>query len=236
MSSREVGWISSYVGAGRVVNPMSNEDIGKSRVARDVARLGRRVTRRLLIFAVAVVMAVSSVSCNYLYTREFHLANKFPPMRDMRRSVDNLPERFGPWIVQVYFWSVYDSNDGKKIKANEFTCGMAFRLPEDARAMQDVVTDTTTLFINDTSANVIRVDSITLDFGPMGGKETLAAPAGAHRFFGCGIVHIPESVDSLTLRFTARLESPKGVEIMRKEFAPRFHRWQYRWNAWLPLE
>jgi hypothetical protein len=196
----------------------------------------RSVRVWVLAVVVAVLVAVLSVSCNYLYTREFHLANKFPPTREMRRSVDNLPERFGPWIVQVYFWSVYDSNDGKKNKANNFTCGMAFRLPEDARALEDIVTDTTTLFINDTSANVIRVDSVTLDFGPTGGKETLAAPMGAHRSLSCGIVHIPESVDSLTLRFTARLESPEGVEIMRKEFAPRFYRWQYRWNAWLPLE
>lgn len=199
---------------------------------------GRRdeLIRRSLIFAVVVLVVVSSVSCSYRYTKEFHLANKFPPTREMRWSVDNLPERFGPWIVQVYFWSVYDSKDRKKIAANDFAGGMAFRLPEDTLAMQEVVADTTGLFVNDTSVNVIRVDAVTLDFEPSGGHEMLPARAGAHRSFTFGHVHIPESVDSLTLRFTARLESPDGVEIMRKEFVARFYRWQYRWNDWLPLE
>lgn len=195
---------------------------------------------RFILAAVALIV-VFSLSCSYRYTIAFHLEDKFPPKRRTYQMTDNLPERFGPWVVQVYVWSAIDSKDREKIKANEFTCGLAFRLPEDTIAWQWANSEGApysldSLFVNDTSANIISVDSVSFYFEPSGGKKSLATEAQGHRSFYCGFVHIPESVDSLTVRFTTRLVSPDGIEIMRREFAPRFYRWTYRWNDWFPLE
>jgi hypothetical protein len=199
---------------------------------------GRHVLiKRILMLTLTTLAAVAPLSCSYRYTKAFHLKNKFPTRRTDFWLVDNLPERFGPWVVQVYIWSVKDSKDREKIAANMYSCGLVFGLPEDTIALQTVVAQPNKLFANDTSVNVIAVDSITLDLEPSRGQKILPTDAGRrYRNFHCGTVHIPESVDSLTLRFTARLENPDGVEIMQKNFEARFYRWEYRWNAWLPLE
>ena len=199
------------------------------------------MNKKLLIFAVMALTAMSSLSCSYRYTKEFHLKDKFPTRRTEFSLIDNLPDRFGPWVVQAHLWSVFESKNRKKIEANNFMCGLYFRLPEDTSVWKlndegKLTYALDEMFENDTSIAIVSVDSVNLTFEPEGVQKVLAAKAGPHRSFDCGLVLVPESVDSLTLRFTARLENPDGTEIMRKQFEARFYRWEYRWNAWLPLE
>ena len=197
--------------------------------------------RKLSIFLVTAIVAAASISCSYRHTRAFHLEDKLPPRRTISDLIDNLPDQLTPWVVQVRIRSVFESKDHEKIAANEYACGLSFRLPEDTSVWK---TDSTgklryaldEIFINDTSANVVSVDSVTMTFEPSGLQSSLPARPGPHRSFDLGSIHIPESVDSLTLGFIARLETPEGAEIMRKRFTARFFRWDYRWNDWLPLE
>ena len=191
------------------------------------------------VLVIVTLVAGCIYGCAYRYTKAFHLSDKFPVKRVDQVPLDKLPERFESWFVQVGISSVWNSSDKKAVEANMYYIRLYFRLPRDTSVWWMDSSGVShyqgpeEMFLEDTSVNVVKVDSLVIQLEETG--ETLVL-LPMHRSIVFGHVHIPEIVHTIRVQFVARLETPEGDMIKSQRFDTEFFRWEHRWNNWLPLE
>ncbi len=209
----------------------------------------KRHAGHLMIIVLVVLLAAGCTT--YRYTRAFYLPDQLPeePPEKHLLHYSIMPEKFESWLVMVRFSGLYNTNDARWISENRFThIQIRFLLPEDTLgvfARNRPPKDTSEgrpltsqgRYPHDTIDNRIMVDSVQLTLEPHG-KDTVLYSFGSRdrhpknrlpRIIYYRSLCLPEEVEEIDFRFTARMVDPEGTEISRKEFSPRLVLWEDKW-------